>query len=102
MDDNLVSEILQLLVSDLEGLNTLGVAFLSLAFKELAQGCSAGNFKEIRARHLRILDNMRNFIEGEPPLELLRYRAEAERAIEESDWDELQRLNEEFKRRLQE
>jgi hypothetical protein len=68
----------------------------------LAAAWAAGEFKEVQARLVKRFENMRNFLAVEPDVELLRWRAEYHRAIEEGDLAELGRLNEELRRRLEE
>jgi hypothetical protein len=105
MADNLLFEILRRLVvlpSREEQLMTLAAAWLTISKEELADGWTDGTFQEVQTRQFRILDRMRDLISGEPDLELLRHKAEADRAIEESDWPEFERLQNELKRRLQE
>jgi hypothetical protein len=105
MSEDLFLEILKLLKrlpSREEQLSNLGAVFLSVSLEELERAWLDGEFKEVQTRQLRMLDNMRKCLSGEPDLELLKYKVEAERAIDESDWDELGRLRQEFRRRLEE
>ena len=85
-----------------EQLMTLAAAWLTVSQEELAAGWTNGKYQEVQMRQLKMLTRMRDLISGEPDIEVFRQHAEADRAIEESDWSEFDRLKEEIRRRLKE
>jgi len=83
-----------------EQLLILAEAWLLVAKEDLSAAWKNKEFKEAQTRQLRMLDRMRDFTNQEAELELERREPETERAIEEADWGELERLEQKVKRRL--
>jgi hypothetical protein len=105
MDDNrLIFELLKLIgkfVSREERFAILAKALLYVSEEELAAAWADGEFKEVQSRLVGKFENMRRFVGKEPDVELLKWRAERERAIEEGDQGALDQLNEELRRKLE-
>ena len=105
MDDNrLIFELLKLIgkfVSREEKFAILAKALLYVSEEELAAAWADGEFKEVQLRLVSKFENMRRFVSKEPDVELLKCRADRERAIEEKDTVALERLNQELRRRLE-
>src|SRR5258708_6839873 len=101
--DQVIFEILKL-VSSLpsadEQFSLIAKALLYVSEEQLAAAWANGEFEAHQARLLERFDKMREFIAAEPDLELLRRRAERDRAIEIGDKAELERLNHWLRRGL--
>ena len=78
----------------------LAEAWLLVAKEELQTARRNEKFKEAQAHQLTMLDRMRDFINEDAALVLQQHQPEPERAIEEADWGELERLEKKVRRRL--
>ena len=96
----LVFRLVTSLPSRQEQLLMLAEAWLLVAKEDLKAAWINEEFTEAQTRQLTMLDRMRHVISEEAELELERHEPETERAIEEADWGELERLEQKVKRRL--
>jgi hypothetical protein len=96
--DGVVQEILRLVfgLPRKERLETLSAAWMTVSQDDLADGWSDGRFEQTQERQLDLLDGLRDLVSDEPDTDLLRWRAEFERATEESDLAEVERLKKEL------
>ena len=83
-----------------EQLLILAEAWLLVAKVDLQSAWRNEEFKEAQTHQLTLLDRMRDFTSQDAALELQQHQPETERAIEEADWGELERLEKKVKRRL--
>ena len=77
----------------------LAHALLVVSGEELGAAWADGKFNEVQSQLVERLETMRHIISAETDVELFRWRSERERAIEEGDKAELERLNQEIRRR---
>jgi len=96
----LIFRLVTSLPSRQEQLLTLAEAWLLVAKEDLKSAWGNEEFKEAQTRQLTMLDRIRDFTSQEAELELQQPQPETERAIEEADWVELERLEQKVKRRL--
>ena len=76
-------------------------ALLVVSGEELGAAWADGKFNEVQSQLVERFETMRHIISAETDIELFRWRSERERAIEEGDKAELERLNQEIRRRNQ-
>ena len=100
--DAVFKEILRLVFSlpQKDQLKTLTAAWVTVSQDDLARAWNDGEFKHVQARQLRLIEKIHQLVKEEPDLELLRWRAEFEKATEEGDSVEMKRLEKELWRRV--
>jgi hypothetical protein len=98
----LVFRLVTSLPSRQEQLLMLAEAWLLVAKEDLKAAWRNEEFKEAQARQMTMLDRVRGFTSQEAEVEFQSHKpgTEAEPAIEEASWVELEQLEEKVKRRL--
>jgi len=82
-------------------LMTVSAAWLIVSSDELTQAFKNGEFEQARERQLKLLENIKAVVRQDPDLEILRLGTEMEKAIEESNLDEIERIQKEFLEKLE-
>ena len=70
----------------------VSAAWLIVSSDELSRAFTNGEFESVRENQLRILEQIRAVVSHDPDLELLRLGNEMEKALEESNQAEIERI----------
>src|SRR5438876_545450 len=84
-----------------ERLKTISAAWMTVSQDDLADGFRNGEFKQVQATQIKLLDRMRDLVSRDHDLELALLCTEMEKAIEESDSAEVERLKKKFLSRME-